>query len=100
MMEPMESINALQNKETSVQKLAAAREAYSRSKAELELNFWFSVIGAILVSAITILLNNQTFTTKIGIQLLDIGLYASLYGVAITVIDVFFLSKRIKAYRV
>ncbi|MES9844133.1 MAG: S-4TM family putative pore-forming effector [Candidatus Sedimenticola sp. 6PFRAG5] len=95
----MDSISTLQNKEENIQKLAAAREAYSRSKAVLQINFWLSVIGAILVSAISILLKSQAFATKIGIQPLDISFYASLYGVAVTVIDVFFLSKFIKTYR-
>lgn len=95
----MNPIDSLQNKEESISKLSAMREAYSGSKSILLVNLYLSVVAATLLSFVTLALNSQEITSLVGLQKRDISTWASSYGILIALLDVFLMSRIIKSKR-
>ena len=90
-------INYKQNQEHSINMIAAFRHMYSNVKRLSLIQVSLSVWVPIGLALVTLMLKNQSLTTKLGFGAIDISLYVSFYCVAIALADLFLFTKFIDA---
>lgn len=93
----MNEINNRQNQNFPIDCIAAFRQKYSEIKRLSLIQTILSVWVPIILGLSAIGLNNSSITSVIGLNVLDISIYASFICVAITLIDLLFFTKLIES---
>jgi hypothetical protein len=86
-------INYRQNQENSINMIAAFRQVYSDVKCFSMIQVALSVWVPIGLTLVTLMLKNQSLTTKLGFGAIDISLPVSFYCVVIAFADLFLFTK-------
>lgn len=90
-------INTKQNQDIAINMIAAFRQKYSDVKRLSLLHVSMTVWLPILLALLTLALKSQSITGFIGIPIIDLSVYLSLYCVFVVLADLFVFNKFIES---